>query len=678
MDYGDGKFKGEYQFNSQYRQSEICTTISSWIPPHAPYDHKCIFPIDGEPAVPHQQTNYEQSTLPVPEPPEICGNGKVGGDEDCDDTSSCCTALCKFRAGATCSPLSTCCENCKMLPSTTTCGTNGYCLQGHCIISNCSQFGLSFCGVSALNSCHQNCDYFNYCNDMGLTIAYSALTVADQVLCSADGRVCNGGQCTAAPSHRSKTTFWIPAQTEEAPRLVWRSGPTRSHCVSQNERYPWKCIAQSSESAVVLPVTYCAEIEKPIEKDYNCPAFWLVGNFSSCSRNCGGGVQDRDVDCVQQTNFSVVQVPESMCFGSKPTNRQVCNFEPCLDTAWVSSQWRNVRAHSMNLTDTTLAPKTWMQQRVVTCTDSLTGAQLGDSQCKRNVDKPAMQRLWIAPQYAWRFSCLAPPGELCSQPGNWTRCSQSCDAGLKFRQVDCIRTGTSIQELVVSDSQCSQPMPLTEEACEAFPCIKYEWSSSEWEECSQPCNGGQSSRLVNCVACDYNGNTCLPIADDLCFGSKPPSLRVCNEQPCATYEWHTGDWGGCSGACRLSLSLTRNKNTVSRSVQCWKVGSHTVVSDLFCNNQTRPLDAIPCPYEVLFESFFPFFRFLFSYSVSFFRFCLFFAVCFCFLCFVFSFFNSFFLICEFRTVVRFIGPSVIGNLVRKYAEVVFESENLPA
>ena len=29
MDYGDGKYEGEYQFNTQYRKSEICNVISN-------------------------------------------------------------------------------------------------------------------------------------------------------------------------------------------------------------------------------------------------------------------------------------------------------------------------------------------------------------------------------------------------------------------------------------------------------------------------------------------------------------------------------------------------------------------------------------------------------------------------------------------------------------------------
>ncbi|XP_057396905.1 A disintegrin and metalloproteinase with thrombospondin motifs 12 isoform X4 [Balaenoptera acutorostrata] len=57
------------------------------------------------------------------------------------------------------------------------------------------------------------------------------------------------------------------------------------------------------------------------------PVYWTVGNWSECSRSCGGGVQKRGVTC-----------PGGLCDWTKrPTSIAPCNGHPCCH--WATGNW---------------------------------------------------------------------------------------------------------------------------------------------------------------------------------------------------------------------------------------------------------------------------------------------------------------------------------------------------
>jgi hypothetical protein len=70
--------------------------------------------------------------------------------------------------------------------------------------------------------------------------------------------------------------------------------------------------------------------------------------------------------------------------------------------------------------------------------------------------------------------------------GNWTRCSRSCDAGVRSRSVVCQRRVSAAEEKALDDSACPQPRPPVLEACHG-PACPPEWAALDWSEVSLPC-----------------------------------------------------------------------------------------------------------------------------------------------------------------------------------------------
>ncbi|CAG2122360.1 unnamed protein product, partial [Medioppia subpectinata] len=58
---------------------------------------------------------------------------------------------------------------------------------------------------------------------------------------------------------------------------------------------------------------------------------YIVGEWSTCSAECGNGIKKRSVDCKIFLEFSrsVVRLPDSQCSGVKPKEIEVCLIKDC-------------------------------------------------------------------------------------------------------------------------------------------------------------------------------------------------------------------------------------------------------------------------------------------------------------------------------------------------------------
>ncbi|KAK1794756.1 hypothetical protein P4O66_009962 [Electrophorus voltai] len=70
-----------------------------------------------------------------------------------------------------------------------------------------------------------------------------------------------------------------------------------------------------------------------------CPPSWIIGDWSTCSRTCSSGEQRRQVQCAQRTGPTQSDVLEdSRCVRPPPARTQACNTHTC-PAAWVTGPW---------------------------------------------------------------------------------------------------------------------------------------------------------------------------------------------------------------------------------------------------------------------------------------------------------------------------------------------------
>ncbi|XP_037073511.1 papilin-like [Pollicipes pollicipes] len=170
------------------------------------------------------------------------------------------------------------------------------------------------------------------------------------------------------------------------------------------------------------------------------------------------------------------------------------------------------------------------------------------------------------------------------QVGNWSECSADCgQQGVQFRSVTCQQRVTALVNATVADDQCLEGAPRPDESrpCAAGPCPSYH--IGDWSPCDRLCGEGSRTRQVLCHRETAERTELLP--DSGCDGARPNGTEPCMRRPCDGVDWVTSDWGGCAGACGLTVQ--------SRTVQCASEAGH-VYEERFCHAVRRPAPSQPC------------------------------------------------------------------------------------
>ncbi|KAG7457501.1 hypothetical protein MATL_G00227820 [Megalops atlanticus] len=311
---------------------------------------------------------------------------------------------------------------------------------------------------------------------------------------------------------------------------------------------------------------------------------------------CGGGIQTREVYCVQASSdpASYVSTPRDkeasrpvnsdLCLGPVPNSTQLCHTE-CL-VECVVSPW-----------------SAWGPCTFENCQDQ--AAKKGFKLRKRRIVNEPTGGAGNCPHLTEAIPCDDPSCydwlvlklEECI-PDNGKECGQ----GTQVPQVQCINS----DGLLVDRQLCRDailPIPV---ACEV-PCPKdcalSPWSP--WSLCSHTCSGkateGRQTRARAILA--YNagvGGTPCPNSSAL------QEVRSCNSHPCTVYHWQTGPWGQCiedtssASANGSSTSVRAGGREAScsigmqtRKVICVRVSMGQVPSKK-CPESLRPDTVRPC------------------------------------------------------------------------------------
>uniref|UniRef100_A0A8C8Z658 A disintegrin and metalloproteinase with thrombospondin motifs 7 n=1 Tax=Prolemur simus TaxID=1328070 RepID=A0A8C8Z658_PROSS len=209
-------------------------------------------------------------------------------------------------------------------------------------------------------------------------------------------------------------------------------------------------------------------------------AAWHPGNWSKCSRSCGGGSSVRDVQCVDTRDGRPLRPFHCQPGPPKPPSRRPCGARPCL--SWYISSWRECSE----------ACGGGEQQRLVTCPEpGLCEEALRPSSSRPCNTQPCTQ--WVV--------------------GPWGQCSAPC-GGVQRRLVQCVNTQTGLPEQ--DGGQCGH---------------------EAWPESSRPC-GTEDCGLAEPARCERDrlsfrfcetlrllGRCQLPTVRAQCCRSCPPPGR---------------------------------------------------------------------------------------------------------------------------------------------------------
>uniref|UniRef100_A0A8D0KQA3 ADAM metallopeptidase with thrombospondin type 1 motif 7 n=1 Tax=Strix occidentalis caurina TaxID=311401 RepID=A0A8D0KQA3_STROC len=185
----------------------------------------------------------------------------------------------------------------------------------------------------------------------------------------------------------------------------------------------------------------CAAANKPVPAR-RCSlrpcSSWRVGNWSKCSRSCGGGVKVRDVHCVDTRDQRLLRP-----FHCQATPaRGAC--QPFCCAAGFPLPWLVSRQCSESCGG-------GEQERLVTC------PELG--RCEETSRPNATRPCNTHPCTTWVM-------------GSWGECTAACGGGIQRRQVKCINTKTGLAE--EDSSLCDhEPWPESTQKCNPQDCESF-------------------------------------------------------------------------------------------------------------------------------------------------------------------------------------------------------------
>lgn len=234
---------------------------------------------------------------------------------------------------------------------------------------------------------------------------------------------------------------------------------------------------------VLVNASFCNPKTRPVPalvpcKVSACPPSWSVGNWSTCSRTCGGGTQSRPVHCTRRAHYREESISASLCPQPAPPLHQACNSQSC-PPAWSTGPWAECSR---------TCGKGW-RKRTVACKSTNPSARaqlLHDTACTSE-PKPRTHQVCLLKRchkhkkLQWLVSA-------------WSPCSATCQRGTQHRVLRCAEKYVSGKYRELASKKClhlPKPDLELERACGLIPCPKHppyaasgpprgSWFASPW------------------------------------------------------------------------------------------------------------------------------------------------------------------------------------------------------
>ncbi|XP_071430225.1 A disintegrin and metalloproteinase with thrombospondin motifs 13 isoform X3 [Pithys albifrons albifrons] len=292
------------------------------------------------------------------------------------------------------------------------------------------------------------------------------------------------------------TYLWIPQQ-----------GPCSVTCGEGTRPVVHVCFDQTKNE--ITEDRWCLELPQPLAEHKPCAMEqclyrWKLSQIDECSAVCGTGVAQQNLTCVQSRDGLETVVDDSLC----PAEEKPLSVVPCVVKVCPLGWDKEEDAHLLQpLESRGHIPS---ENRTVYVWSPVAG------ECSVSCGRGKTQLHYVCVAFDTKEetqeeNCHPVPKpesrvEVCDLnpcPPRWKvtpagPCSSSCGLGLAVQLVTCVQIHQG-KEVLQEDHLC----PVAEKPLTSVPCVirtcSYEWSFSEWSECSTSCGNGIQTRQDFCL-----------------------------------------------------------------------------------------------------------------------------------------------------------------------------------
>ncbi|KAG7523510.1 hypothetical protein JOB18_048859 [Solea senegalensis] len=266
----------------------------------------------------------------------------------------------------------------------------------------------------------------------------------------------------------------------------WHRQPWKPCSVTCGRGTKTREIACVLQNQTKIEEEHCGRLPRPQTRKacraQGCPT-WKANKWKECSVTCGAGVQTRDVNCRLKGSG---RVREDLCDArQRPAVTQPCQTAECTHFSWVAGEWKECNATCGE----------GMRSRKVSCTGPGMMTPVQDDYCEPSSRPVSHQGCQGLPcQYTWITGEWSQCSASCGI--GYQQRIVSCSAVPSSSAAHLYAPSQPSS----ASTYCPQPHPPGNRPCLLRDCphTTY-WKVGPWSKCSQTCGAGVMERRVECV-----------------------------------------------------------------------------------------------------------------------------------------------------------------------------------